>query len=303
MAGVFNFATDQNYDVLAAGRDTLSYGKRLTDPKNNFQNNSIQTDWKKTYARKGESLTVSGVFGWGTVSNVADWTTTGYDKLGQSLPDYPELVNISGANASRQTTFQADYVRPINDSTKLETGLRSFWSGKDQEYFYHPFNRETSAYELDPTFSQDSRINETVNAAYLSVSSRWKYGISYQAGLRFEQSSLNGDSKLDSVPSFGYHYPTGSSLDWWRSFFPSVYVSKKLDASSELGLNFSRKIGRPNYRQLMPGIQANDKQNVQYGNPDLQPEFVDLTELNYNQVFGESNWLSSLYFSNETNTL
>ena len=76
-----------------------------------------------------------------------------------------------------------------------------------------------------------------------------------------------------------------------------------LGATDQIGANFSRKIQRPNFRQLMPGIQANDKQNIQYGNPALEPEFIDLAELNYNKVFGANNWLSSIYLSNETNTL
>ncbi|MBK9734595.1 MAG: TonB-dependent receptor family protein [Saprospiraceae bacterium] len=70
-----------------------------------------------------------------------------------------------------------------------------------------------------------------------------------------------------------------------------------------MGLNFSRKIQRPNFRQLMPGIQANDKQNITIGNPNLQPEFINLAELNYNKIFGTHNWLFTIYFSNETNTL
>jgi outer membrane receptor protein involved in Fe transport len=88
-----------------------------------------------------------------------------------------------------------------------------------------------------------------------------------------------------------------------RSFFPALYLSKKLDGLTEIGVNFSRKIQRPNPRQLTPGIQANDKQNIQIGNPNLQPEFINLAELNFNKIFGAHNWLSTVYISNETNSL
>jgi outer membrane cobalamin receptor len=53
----------------------------------------------------------------------------------------------------------------------------------------------------------------------------------------------------------------------------------------------------------MPGVQAADKQNIQIGNPNLQPEFINLAELNYNKIFGSNNWISTLYLANETNTL
>jgi len=302
-AGTFNIHSEQNYEILNALRQTEIYGVRQTLPRNNFQNNNIEGQWKKTFSQKDKSLSILTSYGWGSSSNQAFWTTTGFDNTGQVLPDYPELVDINGANGSQQSIFQIDYVNPINDSTRVEMGARSFWSGRDQQYFYRPFNYDKNAYFQDNTFSQDSRITENIHAAYLTYSSRWKYAISYQIGLRFEQSNLTGKSKLDGMADFGYDYPKGTGKDLLRSFFPALYVSKKLDASSAIGLNFSRKIQRPNFRQLMPGIQANDKQNIQYGNPALEPEFVNLAELNYNKMFGANNWLSTIYLSNETNTL
>ena len=55
--------------------------------------------------------------------------------------------------------------------------------------------------------------------------------------------------------------------------------------------------------QLMPIIQNTDRQNIRIGNPKLQPEFVNLSELNYNKLFGAHNWLISLYYMLETNTI
>ncbi len=303
MAGKFNVSSDQKYTLANAENQILSYGTRLTLPKNSFKNNNIESSWKKTYAQKGKSLTTMANFGWGSSSNKADWNTTGYNTDGVLLPNNPELVAIDGGNSSQQGVFQVDFVQPINDLSKLEMGVRSFWSGKDQAYFFNNFDYDKDQYVLDKTFSQDFRITETINAAYATYSSQLKYGIRYQAGLRFEQSSLKGNSYLDGVADFGYNYPKGHGKDLLRSLFPAVFLSKKLDEKSELGVNFSRKIQRPNFRQLMPGIQANDKQNVQYGNPGLQPEFINLAEINYNRIFGANNWLSTIYLSNETNTL
>jgi hypothetical protein len=303
VAGKFNIDVDQSYQFTSPTNEKLSYGTRQLSPQNDFKNKNIEAAWKKTFAKKDESLSVLANYSQGSFSNVADWTTTGYDKTGQLLANNPELVKINGGNTNQQAVFQVDFVNPINDSSKLEMGVRSFWSGKDQNYFFNEYSYDKKTYIANDTLSQDFRITENINAAYLTYSSRLKYQINYQIGLRFEQSSLTGTSHLATVSDFGYNYPKGTSKDLMRSFFPALYLSKKIDAKTEIGLNFSRKIQRPNFRQLMPGVQASDKQNLQIGNPNLQPEFINLAEFSYNKIFGSNNWISTLYLANETNTL
>lgn len=302
VGGKFNINSDQDYEFLNPTRDTLEYGNRLTKPRNNFQNTTLEAQWVKTFAKKDKSLTTLFNYGWGDGSNAAKWVTTGFDANDQVLLNYPELVDISGDNNNQQAVFQMDFVNPLNDSTKLELGVRSFWSGRDQQYFYSPFDYEKNAYVQDNEFSQNNRITETVNAAYINFSSRLKNQINYQVGLRIEQSNLTGDSKLADGADFGYDYPN-KGKDLLNTLFPSVYIAKKLANNGELGVNFSRKIQRPNFMQLMPGIQNNDKQNLRIGNPSLQPEFINLAEINYNKIFGKNNWLSTIYTSIETNSI
>ncbi len=303
MEGRFNVSNDQTFEILNAASQKVASGDRKIRPHHSFQNKNIEATWRKTYAEKGKSLIATANFGKGTSSNAGTWETSNFDAAGEMIGAGPELVRIEGANANQQATFQLDFVEPINDSTKLEVGVRSFWTGRDQAYFFNEYDYATATYGLNETFSQDTRIDETINAAYVSYSSRWKKGINYSVGLRFEQSGLAGKSLLASGQDFGYDYPSGDWQDILRSLFPSVFVGKKLSPTTEIGANFSRKINRPNHRQLMPGVGPNDKQNVQYGNPALQPEFINLAELNFNRLFGANNWLSTIYFSNETNTI
>jgi len=301
--GSFYNLVSQGYQYLTSERKITEYGLRNTVSDNGFLRNSVEAQWKKSYAKKDRSLVALANYAWGSGKNTADWNTTGFDSEGNNLSGYPELVDINGANKNGQALFQLDYVNPINDSTKVEMGIRSFWNIRDQQYFFSPYDYEASDYVRDNQFSQDNRINESINAAYVTYSGRFKNQISFQAGLRFEQSKMDGKARLEGTSDFGYSYPKGNTKDLLRSIFPALYLTKKLDESSELGLNFSRKIQRPNFRQLMPAIQSNDKQNITIGNPNLQPEFINLAELNYNKIFGASNWLSTIYFSNETNTI
>jgi Outer membrane protein beta-barrel family/CarboxypepD_reg-like domain/TonB-dependent Receptor Plug Domain len=302
-SGIFDIAATQDYKFLTAAQILTSSGARQTVSENDFNRNNIETQWKKTYATKGKSLISSLNYSWGDKTNASNWNTTTLDANGVALANSPELVKITDWNTTNQVVFQMDYVNPINDSSKIEMGVRSFWSVKDQNYFFMPFNADKKEYITDIQYSQDAHVSESINAAYFMYSGRLKNQISYQAGLRFEQSNLTGISRLADQPNFGYDYPKGSTKDVLNSLFPSLYIAKKLDAATELGINFSRKIQRPNPMQIMPGIKSNDKQNIQIGNPALQPEFINLAELNYNKIFGANNWLASLYVSNETNTI
>lgn len=301
-SGPFDFAVNQDYKFLTAAQQITTYGTRQTLSENDFNRNNIEAQWKKTYATKGKSLITSVNYSWGTKTNASNWNTTGFDSKGNILANYPELVKITDRNVGNQTVLQLDYVNPINDSTKVEMGVRSFWSIRDQNYFFKPFNTSKNDYVVDNQYSQDAYVSENINAAYIMYSGRLKNQINYQAGLRFEQSNLTGISRLADQANFGYNYPKSTGKDLLPSFFPSLSFSKKLDEKTELGLNFSRKIQRPNFMQIMPGIKSNDKQNILIGNPALQPEFINMAELNYNKIFGSYNWLSTLYVSNETNT-
>ena len=301
--GIFVNETGQQYEYLTSARSRTSYGDRATESKNNFVRKNVEAQWKKAYAKKNRSLVALANYAWANGSNLADWSTTGYDNEGNPLTNYPELVDINGSNKNDQTLFQVDYVNPLNDSTKIEIGIRNFFSRRDQDYFFSNLDRNTDQYVLDAQLSQNNTITESINAAYFTYSGKLKSQISYQAGLRFEQSAMTGKNYMVGGEDFGYSYPKANTKDLLRSLFPALYISRKINPSTEIGVNFSRKIQRPNFRQLMPGIQSNDKQNITVGNPNLQPEFINLAEINYNKIFSSHNWLSTLYLSNETNTL
>jgi outer membrane receptor for ferrienterochelin and colicin len=136
-----------------------------------------------------------------------------------------------------------------------------------------------------------------INAAYVNYSSKTIWDISYQGGLRFEQSYYAG-TIIDKQQKFSYNYPS-SSNDLLKSIFPALYFSKKLKNNQEVQLNFSRKLQRPNFFQLMPFVMFADKQNIRIGNPQLKPEFKNIAELNYNKIFSKGSYLGSGYFRYE----
>ncbi|MBL7818602.1 MAG: TonB-dependent receptor [Saprospiraceae bacterium] len=298
--GKFNINSDLNYEFLDASNKQILRGVRTQQPRNEFTNYVAQATWKKSYAKKGKELVTDFMYAQGGSANDASWTTT---KLlaGSTSDNKPEKVNITGENQGKQITFQIDYTNPINDSTKLEMGLRSFWNQRSQEYFYNLYDYNTSQYKLDSLFTQNFDVTDMINAAYITYGSKWK-GIGYQIGMRYEQSNLKGTSKLANQPSFGYDYPK-SVDDLFNALFPSVYLSKKLSKNEEIQANFSRKINRPNFMQLMPVIMGADPTTIRVGNAALTPEFINLAELNYNKMWKSNNWLISAYLRADENPI
>lgn len=63
--------------------------------------------------------------------------------------------------------------------------------------------------------------------------------------------------------AFGNTYPI--------SLFPSISITKSINDKQDIQLNYSRRIDRPNFFQLLPYIDYADSLNLSRGNPDLKP--------------------------------
>ncbi|MCC6370639.1 MAG: TonB-dependent receptor family protein, partial [Bacteroidia bacterium] len=202
-----------------------------------------------------------------------------------------------GTSKAQQYVFQLDYVNPISDTKKFEAGIKSYYKTSVAINTTSNSINNQDAYELNSNMSNHYLIDDKINAAYVNYNDKTFWNISYQAGLRFEQSTYKGKIQ-DKALAFSYNYPN-TPEDILKSLFPGIYLSKKVKANQEWQLNFSRKINRPNFFQLMPVVMFADNQNYRIGNPKLKPEFKNIAELNYNKTFSKGSYLGSGYFRYE----
>lgn len=312
VGGAFNTVSNQQYSYHDAAQNLLSYGSRSTVPHNDYTNLGLELDWKHQFVRKGQELRLMTSFTRNQVSNAGDWLTTAFDVVpgastGQAQAGYPLRNRIDGQIIGSQRLFQIDYVHPLSETAKWELGLRSFTYVRDQQYFFNERSPDLTTYSLLPAYSQNARISETVNGAYALYSQKLAHQLSFEAGLRLEQSSLHGASRFDGS-TFGYDYPSRTGQNLFQSLFPSLSVSQKLDQTSEWSLSLSRKVGRPNFRHMFVGIQSNDRQNITIGNPQVRPEFVNTAELSYSKTWDRKSgsslqWLATGYYIYEDHTI
>jgi hypothetical protein len=285
----------QNYSAGIYGLNYSSKGDQINDQKAAFQNYNGQLLYKKTFPKIGKELTVDANYNYTTSKNGYLFARTSTLNDTVSLPNSYQK-NIGGTNAN-QYIFQADYVNPISDTKKFEAGVKFYYKQSISANNTSNASGNEDNYKKSDSISNRYVIDDMISAAYVNYNAKIFWDIGYQAGLRFEQSYYKGNI-TDKNQSFYYNYPSTSN-DILKSLFPALYFSKKLKKGQEIQLNFSRKLNRPNFFQLLPFTMFADKQNKRIGNPQLKPEFKNIAELNYNKIMSKGSYLASGYFRYE----
>ncbi|MGQ0739775.1 MAG: TonB-dependent receptor domain-containing protein [Bacteroidota bacterium] len=269
-----------------------SLAERVSNSSNKFRNTGTMLSYKHNFPKSGQELTADVTYNTSR-SNSSNQIRT--DSLDYSTKNVVKTSSQrqDGKGSNENFTFQADYINPINDKSKFETGARiSVRNVDNRNDFFLISSSGTAIYS--PLLSVNYNSTDKVYAAYANYSNQIK-NFGYQLGLRAESSDYQGRLP-DKNQVFNIEFPV--------SLFPSVFLSSKMKNDQELQLNYTRKINRPNFFQLYPYTDYSDSLNISRGNPDLRPEFTNSVELSYQKVFkkNKDNFLASVYYKN-TNDL
>ena len=285
-------------DLINTYRDTVrpsgtisDRGERGSKSTGNFRNYGATLSFKHNFAKANKELTADFNYNYSKNDNVGDYTTQYF--FSNNSPKTPQFIEQSkGGGTNRFITIQTDYADPITSSMKIEAGLRAAF--RNFTSFNNNFVQTTPGqYLLIPGLSNDYKFNDELYAGYLTFSHQRKK-LSYQLGLKTKSSSYTGNL-VSKNQKFKTEYPL--------SLFPSAFATYKLNDKEDMQLNYSRKINRPNFFQLIPFIDYSDSLNLSVGNPGLIPEFTNLLELSYsNQYKAGNSLLATVYFRN-TNDL
>lgn len=290
--GDFDNHEEQVQQYLDINKSLTRSGNRVSENAFQFRRNNSQLNYTHKFPRSGEELNASLSVNYGGVDNHSSIINSFYLPDGQREDD-PTTVRNSGWNNNDQWTAKVDFTNPINENTKIETGLRSYIN--NYESVFNTFSVANGGESKLP-LSNHYKYREQVHAAYFTYTGRVE-SFGYQLGLRGEYSKFDG-TLVDSAKKFGYKYPSAIK-NIWDALFPSIFLSKKVGERDEIQLNYSRRIRRPGFWQLNPFIDINDPLNIQQGNPALQPEFRNSFEFNYSKNYGNNNnFLAVIYYRN-----
>lgn len=295
-----NFKNNDQQHVDSLLIENPSYNTVLQNSNGNFKNLGSQLSYKHNFAKTGHELTADANYNSSKNENINFINTQTYD-LSAAAKGLAVMQQSAGGGTSKNYTFQSDYENPITENQKIELGaraaIREFENDNNQSFFNHA----SSKYELSDRISSSYKFTDKVYAAYGTYSLRvnkW----SYQFGLRAESSTYDGSIigkdvlGRDSISSFKVNFPL--------SLFPSAFITYKLSEKEDLQLNYSRRINRPNFWQLIPFTDYSDPYNLSVGNARLKPEFANSFEVSYNDNYMKgANFLVSGFFKYNTNLI
>ena len=289
--GTFKNNEEQQQQFLDINQVLTNKGSRFSEDKSGFTRSNSQLNYTHRFPKTGQELSADVTYNKGTRNSDALISNYYYDADGVTN-EAPKFVRNRGITKNEQITVQVDYANPITEDSKFEMGLRAF--RQNNGTVFNTFSL-SGQQETKLPLSSNVRYNESVYAGYTTYTNKWK-GIGFQVGLRAEYTEFNG-VLVDSATSFGYHLPDnlGNIFD---GLFPSLYLSKEIEKGTEVQLNFSRRIRRPNFWQLNPYIDINDPLNIEQGNPLLRPEYTNSFEFNYSKQYAKGSFLGVIYFRN-----
>ncbi len=290
----------KNSDLININRDTIykdisgmdsiaaDYGYRTSNSINKFRNYGTTLAYKHNFAKANHYISADANYNYSKNNNENELGTQYF--YPSAIVKSPIISQKSEGGGSTQFfTAQIDYSNPITDKIKIETGgrvaVRDFYS-LNNNFIKAPFSTD---YISVPELNNEYKFKDRVLAGYITFAQELKK-FNYQLGLRIESSEYDGNL-ITKNQAFSNEFPF--------SLFPSAFATYKLNEKQDLQLNYSRKINRPNFFQLIPFIDYTDSLNLSKGNPGLVPEFTDLIELSYqNQIATGQNVLVTTYFKN-----
>jgi outer membrane receptor protein involved in Fe transport len=280
-------------DTVISPLSGNSFSKRNTDNQRGINNYGLVFGMKHLFQKSGEEWTFDANYNRGRNHSDAIYRSDFYATDENSGIERFTSQKIKGIGNEDNLVLQTDYVRPMK-FFKLETGLRAAMRKRTNVNENYILNQSTNLYDLVYSPASNYNNDDNVYAAYATISKQYKT-FGYKVGLRAESSNYSG-VLTNTGEKFGNTYPI--------SLFPSLFLTKTLPKDQDLQLSVTRRIERPNFRQLIPFVDSVDQFNISRGNPDLRPEFTQAFELSYMKRFKNRNtFLASVYYKYTDNLI
>ena len=287
-----------SHDLLYG--DSLRYDQSSHSNNRNF-NHSFNLLYTKKFDRKDEELTFDATFS--TRSVKGDGTQEqSYANTIANWDNY-YLRESETKNHHQALNLKLNWLRPLDsflgrEGWRLETGYegRMDWPDQRADYTRTEYNAGHSLYSYyDSLSSTHFRYTQQVHAVYATLGGSLTEALSLQAGLRGEFASTYGEDRNHAAT------PPVDKKYW--QLYPTLHLSYKINDDQGLQLSYSRRVRRPHMWDLNPYMEVREGQQLNFGNPNLDPEYTNAFELSYNLGLGKWNIFTSAYFRQTTNMM
>lgn len=274
------------HDYLFTTSNPKGITNRQQDEKEAEPNSEYTLTYKKTFNKKDQELAATAKYIDNWESSNQLFTQNAFHANGTQDPSHTALQQSLNDEYEKQWLFQLDYVQPIGEEGKFETGFRSSFRNMINDYVVH---EQTAAGAFMPLPGLDNvfHYKENIHGAYGILANK-QNKLSYQAGLRAEWTDVKTVLEKGNLVN-----PRR-----YANLFPSAHVTMDLGKENALQVSYSRRVRRPFYNDLSPFMTYSDSRNFFSGNPDLNPEFSDVSEIGHIKEFEGGSLSSSLYYRN-----
>ncbi|MVT09202.1 TonB-dependent receptor [Chitinophaga tropicalis] len=251
-------------------------------------NNNTSLNFRHTTDRQNEELTAYISYSNNRGNNNSNYNTANH--FPDSTRDYIDKQRNRGISQNKFWNIQTDYTTPVGKKGKFETGAKVTLRDNNNDYNAQVFNRNSQEFETSNLLSNTYFYKEDIYGGYVNFANAIG-NLGYQVGVRAEQAHLQG---------FSFTKDTSVNNRFFN-VFPSVFLKYNLphNENQSLIFNYSTRIDRPGFDQLLPYINNSDPQNIRAGNPELQPSLTHKFEVNYSRYFpGSRDYLNTgVYYS------
>ena len=263
-----------------------NYFTQISKNKNTGSGNELGLNYKKTFDKKIQELTIDLFYSKSDMNNQSDLTKNFFDTNMEPANTNPFIQSITNNTSRQNITAQLDYVQPIGNGGRIETGYKFSMNNSDMKYYMYQWDYPSYSWLNDTLASNQFIYKEQIHSAYFIYSNTIKEKFKYQAGLRAEQAFINGNQVTMNEK---YKRDT-------LSLFPSLHLKYDISDKHSFSLSYSRRINRPSSRVLNPFINYSDPINLSKGNPYLNPEFINSYELGYGFNYKKTSVNSTIFY-------
>jgi len=248
---------------------------------------STALDYRKKFKKKGEELNIDGTYASTTMERRQDYVTS-IDT--NSVHAYDIISHAPGSGGNSTVNVWADYTDPLfTTNGKLGLGFKSqlytFYSSNDPRIDTNNNNK------FDSSLYSTYNYTQQIHAAYMNWSDQ-AGKFSYQLGLRVEDAIYYGTGSIPRPDTFKNDF---------LNLFPSAFISYQLPSDQSVYINYSRRINRPGFFQMMPFKDFSNPGTVSMGNPNIIPEFINNVEFSYSKNTDKNTYIFSTYFAQTLN--
>jgi ferric enterobactin receptor len=180
--------------------------------------------------------------------------------------------------------LKADYGFNLG-AGKVESGYQYRTHEDEGNFVYLQKNRNNGPFTFYPEFSGDVTLRNQVHAVYSQYSSSPDSRLSYTGGLRYEYSTRDLTIGQDAEP-----YTLNLS-----NLFPSANFLYKFNDNWNGKAGYSRRVQRTTSFELNPLPEREHSETLEQGDPNLLPEFINLSELGVIRSFGNGSIFATVY--------